>query len=116
MLFDVSALSLQTVALNFINSSVYQMMRGGTIATTFFFSVILLKMKPKRYQIVGSLLTFIGILIVGLSNLIFGAKNENNYSIVIFLYNIVIIDNRIFINYCIIIYGWILFYILIESI
>ena len=47
------------------------MMRGGTIVTTFIFSIIMLKMKPKRYQMVGSLMAFVGIGIVGTAAMVF---------------------------------------------
>ena len=47
------------------------MMRGGTIVTTFIFSIILLKLKPKRYQIVGSFLAFLGIGVVGVTAMVF---------------------------------------------
>lgn len=68
---DLVSSTLQSIALNFVAGSVYQMMRGGTIVTTFFFSVILLKMKALRRQWVGSILTVIGILIIGISNYIY---------------------------------------------
>lgn len=47
MLMDIIAVTVQGIALNFIPASSYQMMRGGSIATTFFFSVVYLKMKAK---------------------------------------------------------------------
>ena len=68
---DLVSSTLQSIALNFVAGSVYQMMRGGTIVTTFFFSVVLLKMKALRRQWVGSILTVIGILIIGISNYVY---------------------------------------------
>jgi hypothetical protein len=47
MLIDIIAVTVQGIALNFIPASSYQMMRGGSIATTFLFSVAYLKMKAK---------------------------------------------------------------------
>lgn len=47
------------------------MMRGGTIVTTFIFSLIILKIKAKTYQILGSALAFFGVAIVGISALLF---------------------------------------------
>ena len=70
-LCDCVASSLQLFALNFTAGSIYQMMRGGTIVTTFIFSIILLKLKPKRYQIVGSFLAFLGIGVVGVTAMVF---------------------------------------------
>lgn len=40
---DCLCTTLNLMALNFVPASVYQMLRGGTIATTFLFSVTLLK-------------------------------------------------------------------------
>ncbi len=59
------------MALNFISGSVYQMMRGGTIVTTFMFSIIFLKIKVMKNQIFGAGLALIGVMIVGVSNMIF---------------------------------------------
>jgi drug/metabolite transporter (DMT)-like permease len=68
---DLITSTLQIVALNFVSGSIYQMMRGGSIVTTFLFSTIFLKMKAQRNQIAGSALALIGILIVGASSLLF---------------------------------------------
>jgi drug/metabolite transporter (DMT)-like permease len=73
----VLASNLQLFALNFIAGSVYQMMRGGTIITTFIFSLIILKMKAKLFQIVGSALAFIGIAIVGVSAMVFSNPSDS---------------------------------------
>lgn len=67
-LCDLVTSTLQYVALNFISGSVYQMMRGGTIATTFMFSVFFLKAKVLRHQLIGSLLALVGVVIVGMAN------------------------------------------------
>lgn len=42
---DFVTSTLQYIALNFIPGSVYQMMRGGTIITTFIFSIVFLRAK-----------------------------------------------------------------------
>jgi drug/metabolite transporter (DMT)-like permease len=47
------------------------MMRGGTIVTTFIFSLIILKIRAKPYQILGSALAFVGIAVVGVSAILF---------------------------------------------
>lgn len=65
---DCLCTTLNLVALNFVPASVYQMLRGGTIATTFLFSVTLLKAKIERKKLVGSIMGIIGIMIVGSSN------------------------------------------------
>jgi drug/metabolite transporter (DMT)-like permease len=73
---DIIATNLQGIALNFIPASAFQMMRGGTVASTFIFSIILLKMKPEKYQIIGVLLTIVGVLIVGTSSLISSSSSS----------------------------------------
>jgi drug/metabolite transporter (DMT)-like permease len=52
-------------------------MRGGTIVTTFIFSIVFLKKKVKKYQIAGSAFALIGVFIVGLSNMIFSDSSES---------------------------------------
>jgi len=47
------------------------MMRGGSIVTTLIFSIIFLKAKVMKNQIVGAGLVLIGVMIVGLSNMVF---------------------------------------------
>lgn len=86
--------TLQLISLNFLASSVYQLMRGGSIITTFIFSIIILKIKTQKYQIVGSILAFFGVVIVGISALVFSesakaALNSNfgSASAVTFLIN-----------------------------
>lgn len=59
------------------------MMRGGTIATTFFFSVVILKMKAEKHHALGSGLAFLGILLVGLSDLVFSSTATSDISAVI---------------------------------
>lgn len=71
---DFISSGLQYVALNFIPASIYQMLKGGGIITTFIFSYILLKPVVKRSQISGCLLALIGITIVGVAALIFNNK------------------------------------------
>ncbi len=75
---DLVTSTLQYIALNFVAGSVYQMMKGGAIVTTFLFSIIFLKMKAKRSQFLGSALAMIGILIVGASSLAFSSSSNSN--------------------------------------
>lgn len=82
-LCDVFASTMQCIALNFISGSAYQMMRGGTVATTFLFTVIYLKQKARRNQIFGSLLTVIGVLIVGGANVIYSGSSSGSSSAVL---------------------------------
>ncbi len=70
-LFDFISSTLQYTALNFISPSIYQMLRGGTIISTFCLSVLMLKVKIKKFQLLGTGLALLGILIVGASNVLF---------------------------------------------
>jgi drug/metabolite transporter (DMT)-like permease len=75
---DVIASTFQCISLNFIQASSYQIMRGGTIATTFMFSVLYLKIKPQKKQILGSILTFAGVLAIGIENMIFSEAEDQD--------------------------------------
>jgi drug/metabolite transporter (DMT)-like permease len=67
---DVLASTMQCVALNFVAGSAYQMMRGGTVATTFVFTILYLRRKATKPQLIGSCLTIAGVLLVGVAGLI----------------------------------------------
>lgn len=73
---DFVTSTLQYIALNFIPGSVYQMMRGGTIVTTFIFSIIFLHSKVEKNQILGAGLALFGVLIVGTSNMLFSSSGS----------------------------------------
>lgn len=75
---DVFASTMQGIALNFIAGSAYQMMRGGTIATTLLFTIIYLKQKAHKNQLMGSGLAVVGVLIVGAANLIYAASSSSS--------------------------------------
>ena len=79
---DCTASTLVYIALNFIPASVYQMLRGGSIATTFLFSIIIIRAKILRHQVVGSVLALLGITIVGLSNILISEESDSNVSVV----------------------------------
>ena len=76
-LCDMCSTTLQYFALNFVNGSIYQMLRGGTIVTTFIFSLIILKIKARREQLIGSGMAILGVVIVGVSGLVFGKSEES---------------------------------------
>lgn len=84
-LSDLITSTLQYVALNFIPGSVYQMMRGGAIVSTFLFSIVFLKTKVIRCQIVGSALALIGVFVVGVSNMAFSDSSSSDTDTVYFL-------------------------------
>lgn len=77
-LSDFITSTLQYVALNFISGSVYQMMRGGSIVTTLLFSVIFLKVKVMKNQILGAVLALVGVGVVGFSNMLFSDSSSSD--------------------------------------
>lgn len=107
-LCDFITSTLQYIALNFIPGSVYQMMRGGTIVTTFIFSIVFLKSKVQKHQILGSALALIGVLIVGTSNMIFSDSSSGSSGAVIYTYILGITNNGLYFDHCFVILQWIL--------
>jgi len=55
-------------ALNFIPSSVYQMLRGGTLIFTYIFGICVLKTKLMRQKLMGCGVIIVGLAIVGISS------------------------------------------------
>lgn len=84
-LCDFVTSTLHYISLNFIAGSVYQMMRGGTIVTTFLFSIFFLRIKVKKNQIIGSALALIGVLIVGISNMAFSGGSSSADAVIFIL-------------------------------
>lgn len=84
-LCDFITSTLQYIALNFISGSVYQMMRGGTIITTAIFARFFLKTQVQKHQIAGCAFAFIGVFVVGLSNMLFKGNNSTDASAVKYL-------------------------------
>lgn len=75
---DCATSMLHYFALNFIAGSIYQILRGGSILTTFLFSVTFLKAKVLRNRIAGSVIAVFGVLIVGASNFYFNSSSSTN--------------------------------------
>ena len=80
---DFLTTSLQFLGLMLIDASIYQMLRGGVIIVTAVFSVVFLKRKITRNQIIGIVLAVIGIGAVGVSAL---ERNNGNLNISVFYY------------------------------
>lgn len=77
-LLDFVSATLLHFALNFISPSVYQMMRGGNVIATFIMSILLLNIKIKKVQVLGSSLALLGIMIVGASNILFSDSSNGD--------------------------------------
>lgn len=84
--FDLLSSTMQFMALNFIPASAYQMLRGGTIITTFIFSFLFLKQKVVRTQIIGTVLALLGILIVGGVNTIYSSNSGEESAVKFYVY------------------------------
>ncbi len=74
--FDCIATMLSYIGLNFIAPSIYVMIRGGLVIVTAFCSIFFLKRTLRKHQYFGCATVFLGIVIVGASNFIFGTKDE----------------------------------------
>jgi drug/metabolite transporter (DMT)-like permease len=86
-LCDFITSTLHYIALNFVSGSIYQMMRGGTIVTTFVFSITILKIKVQPKMIIGSSLAVIGVVVVGVSNLMFSSTTSSDDG-VLYIFNL----------------------------
>jgi drug/metabolite transporter (DMT)-like permease len=104
--FDLLTSGMQYIAFNFISASAYQIFKGGTIITTFLFSITFLKQPITKKQIFGSLFALFGIIIVGLANIIFSTSSSHSDNTVIYIYIIVFIIYWLCTNDHIIIYKW----------
>ena len=71
-LFDIGNAFCYYVALNFIPASIYQMLRGGTVLTTYLFTVLILKKQPKKQKVLGCGIVLLGLITVGLVNIFLG--------------------------------------------
>lgn len=65
------------IALNFIQGSIYQILRGGTVLTTALFSYTYLKIKPTRQKIAGCIFVLIGLIIVGIVNILMSNDSKD---------------------------------------
>lgn len=68
---DLLTSTMQFMALNFISGSAYQLFRGGAIITTYLFSVLIFKQKVQRPQLMGTIIALIGLIVIGIANIIF---------------------------------------------
>lgn len=83
---DFFTTSLQFVGLFLITGSVYQILRGGVIVITAFFSVIFLKKQLNIQKYIGIGISILGTVLVGFS-VYLGSKNDNESDQVIEKFN-----------------------------
>lgn len=74
---DLISSTLHFIALNYISASAYQMLTGGNIVATFILSILFLHQPLRKNHLFGSIFAFVGILVVGVANVV-NAKQTNN--------------------------------------
>eukprot|EP00127_Corallochytrium_limacisporum_P003252 Clim_evm101s147 gene=Clim_evmTU101s147 len=74
-LCDMTATTLMNIGLLFTTASVYQMLRGAMVLFTAIFSVIFLKRKLTLHHYVGLFGVVTGIVLVGMSSMIFPSSD-----------------------------------------
>ena len=82
------------------------MMRGGSIVTTLIFSVIFLKSKVMKNQLAGAGLVLIGVMIVGLSNMVFKDQSGDGASAVIIILRLGFTNRWLFAYHTVSFYQW----------
>ncbi|XP_029984937.1 solute carrier family 35 member F6 isoform X2 [Sphaeramia orbicularis] len=75
---DMTATSIMYVALNMTSASSFQMLRGAVIIFTGLLSVAFLGRRLKSSQWIGILITILGLVIVGLADLLSGNKDDSH--------------------------------------
>lgn len=111
-LADFCTTFLQFIGLELINASIYQILRGGVIIVTAFFSVLFLKKKLNLQKYLGIFLAVLGTIIVGIS--VFFRKGGENTEKVFFFFNYLVLfcfldvysTFRHKFSYSILIYQW----------
>ena len=76
--FDFCASTLMFVGLVLSAPSVYQMMRGFIMVVVALYSVFLLKIKLFKHQILGVVLAFMGVGVVGFASIVDAASSAKN--------------------------------------
>ena len=77
-LCDLCSTSIMYIGLNLTYASSFQMIRGSLIIFTSLFSVAFLKRKLKIYQILGIVSVIVGLVVVGLSDVISHKQDEKD--------------------------------------
>lgn len=76
--FDLLATAFACIGILYIPASVWQMLRGASIIFTAFFSVWLLKREMRKYHVVGLFCCTLGVVIVGIANVLGGVASSSN--------------------------------------
>lgn len=76
--FDFCGSTLMFVGLVLSAPSVYQMMRGFIMIVVALYSVVFLKIKLFKHQYLGVCFAFIGVILVGLASVLYGATSAKS--------------------------------------
>jgi len=79
-LCDMTSTCLAYFALNLTTASSFQMLRGSVMVFTAIFSILFLKKKLKGVHWLGIATVVAGLVVVGLSDLIFSKESEGNHT------------------------------------
>jgi drug/metabolite transporter (DMT)-like permease len=74
--FDCMGSGLQTFALLFVPPSIYSIAKNATVVFTAFFSIVYLKKKLYRHQILAILIIMLGFILVAVSSIVYD-KDQN---------------------------------------
>lgn len=78
---DFIATNISYIALNMLSSSVWQLLKGGSIVTAAIFVRLIIKQRFTRLKLIGCILTVVGITVVGVSVVAF--QNNQDEGIVL---------------------------------
>ena len=83
-------------ALNFLSGSVYQMLRGGILITTYLCSYFFLNAKFKKIKTVGCIVIMTGLVLVGVINLLYSTESASQQQYTLIGYGLIFVS--IFVN------------------
>lgn len=81
LMMDLVASSLELISLNYIAGSVYSISNCIVIVSTAFFSRIILKTVFNKHQILGCVLTVLGVVIAGIGESLNDTSEDDDVSI-----------------------------------
>lgn len=75
---DLLATALSCIGLSYIPASVWQMLKGSNLLFTALFSVVFLKRKLFKFNVLGLFLCFVGVIVVGLASVLGSSDNNSD--------------------------------------
>ncbi|VDM67636.1 unnamed protein product [Strongylus vulgaris] len=77
---DIVSTALLYIGLNLTTASSYQMLQGALIVCTGLLSILMFKRRIEGYKWFGMLLVVLGLVLVGVTDVIFGAETQHGGS------------------------------------